>query len=52
VSKTIDSNGASVTAAFNNGSGVWDNNGGKDYSFTGNTAAVNNGAVTTVNPCG
>jgi alpha-amylase len=52
VSKTIDSNGASVTAAFNNGSGTWDNNGGQDYAFTGNTAAVNNGVVTTVNPCG
>ncbi|MBO0981208.1 carbohydrate binding domain-containing protein [Microbacterium sp. SD291] len=52
VSKTVDSNGASVTAAFNNGAGTWDNNGGQDYAFAGTIAAVSNGAVTTVNPCG
>ncbi|WP_456284772.1 alpha-amylase family glycosyl hydrolase [Microbacterium sp. JZ70] len=52
VSRTIDSNGASVTAAFNNGAGTWDNNGGSDYVLSGTTAAVANGAVTTQNPCG
>ncbi|WP_102193764.1 carbohydrate binding domain-containing protein [Microbacterium aurantiacum] len=52
VSRTIDSNGSAVTAAFTNGSGVWDNNGGADYALTGVTAAVGNGTVTTQNPCG
>ena len=43
---------ASVTAAFNNGSGTWDNNGGKNYTFTSKTAAVSSGAVSTADPCG
>jgi len=42
---------ASVTAAFNNGAGTWDNNGGKDYTFTSSTAAVSAGAVSTTDPC-
>lgn len=42
----------SVTAAFNDGAGTWDNNGGRDYALTGAVAAVANGAVTTANPCG
>ncbi|MGX9349433.1 MULTISPECIES: carbohydrate binding domain-containing protein [Microbacterium] len=41
-----------MTAAFNNGAGTWDNNGGSDYVLSGTTAAVANGAVTTQNPCG
>lgn len=51
VSKTIDSNGAPIKAAFNDGAGTWDNNGGKDYTLTGATAAVKGGTVTTSNPC-
>lgn len=52
VSKTIDVGSASgLTAAFNNGSGSWDNNGGQDYALTGSVAAVNNGVVTATNPC-
>lgn len=51
VSATVPSNGNTVTAAFNNGSGTWDNNSGKDYTLTGSVAAVKGGAVTTHNPC-
>src|SRR5690606_33804258 len=52
VSTTIpNKSGATVVAAFNNGSGTWDNNGGKDYALTGTSAAVKDGAVTTSNPC-
>jgi len=43
---------ANVTVAFNNGSGTWDNNGGKNYTFTSKVAAVNGGAVSTADPCG
>lgn len=51
VSTTIATSGATVTAAFNNGSGTWDNNGSKDYTLTGATAAVKDGTVTTTDPC-
>lgn len=38
-------------AVFNNGAGVWDNNGGKDYSFgAGNLWTVRNGLVTGTQP--
>jgi len=53
VSRTIDSNGATVTAAFTNGSGAWDNNGGRDYTLSGAVAAVSSsGAVSSTDPCG
>ncbi|MCI2957288.1 fibronectin type III domain-containing protein [Agromyces atrinae] len=52
VTTTIPTTGAtSVTAAFTNGTGTWDNNGSKNYTFTTPTAAVNNGTITTTNPC-
>lgn len=50
---TIDSGtAANVTVAFNNGAGAWDNNGGKNYTFTTDVAAVSAGKVTTADPCG
>lgn len=53
VSKTIDLGTApSLTAAFNNGSGIWDNNGGADYVVSGSIVTVNNGVVGSTNPCG
>ncbi|MGW6228427.1 carbohydrate-binding module family 20 domain-containing protein [Cellulosimicrobium cellulans] len=42
---------ATVTAAFTNGSGSWDNNGGKDYSLAGGAVAVAGGTVTAGDPC-
>ncbi|MNJ44753.1 Beta/alpha-amylase precursor [compost metagenome] len=35
-----------VEAVFNNGSGVWDNNGGKNYRFPLNTSTFRNGVIT------
>lgn len=41
-----------LTAAFNNGAGAWDSNGGKNYPLGTGTSSVQNGAVTTGgNPC-
>ncbi|MFF2370587.1 carbohydrate binding domain-containing protein [Agromyces sp. NPDC058110] len=51
VSKTITGGAAGITAAFNNGSGTWDNNGSKDYALSGAVATVNGGAVGSVDPC-
>ena len=51
VSTTIPTSGATVTAAFTNGSGTWDNNGSANYTLTGSTAVVKDGTVTTANPC-
>ncbi|MBD7979398.1 alpha amylase C-terminal domain-containing protein [Oerskovia sp. Sa2CUA9] len=51
VSREIPANGATVTAAFTNGSGAWDNNGGKDFSLTGQHVQVSDGVVTAGNPC-
>ncbi|MFF2622111.1 carbohydrate-binding module family 20 domain-containing protein [Oerskovia jenensis] len=51
VSREIPANGATVTAAFTNGSGTWDNNGGKDYALTGQHVQVSGGVVTAGNPC-
>ncbi|QJW35995.1 carbohydrate-binding module family 20 domain-containing protein [Cellulosimicrobium protaetiae] len=42
---------ATITAAFTNGSGSWDNNGGKDYSLSGAAVAVSGGTVTAGDPC-
>jgi alpha-amylase len=51
VSRTITTGGATITAAFTNGSGTWDNNGSRDYSLSGANAAVSGGSVTATNPC-
>lgn len=42
-----------LTAAFNNGSGVWDNNNGADYTLPAGLATVKDGKVTagTTSPC-
>jgi chitodextrinase len=41
-----------LTATFNNGSGTWDNNGGKNYALGTGIVDVENGVVTSgVNPC-
>ncbi len=41
-----------LTATFNNGSGTWDNNGGKNYALGTGIQVVENGAVTSgTNPC-
>ncbi|MBD5786511.1 alpha amylase C-terminal domain-containing protein [Cellulosimicrobium terreum] len=42
---------ASITAAFTNGSGTWDNNGGRDYTLSGAHVAVSGGTVTADDPC-
>ena len=41
----------SATAAFNNGSGTWDNNGSRDYTLSGASVIVENGAVRAGDPC-
>ncbi|MGW8390609.1 carbohydrate binding domain-containing protein [Pseudoduganella sp. HUAS MS19] len=38
-------------AVFNNGSGNWDNNGGKNYALGSGISAVSAGTVTSANPC-
>ena len=41
-----------LQAAFNNGAGTWDNNGGKNYALAAGTSAVENGGIAAgVNPC-
>jgi alpha-amylase len=52
VSREIASGGASVTAAFTNGTGTWDNNGGQDYTLSGPAVRVAGGVVTAGSPCG
>ena len=53
VSRSIPADGATITAAFNNGAGTWDNNATRDYSLSGAHVAVSaSGAVTSGNPCG
>lgn len=36
---------SSLRAAFNNGSGQWDNNGGRDYTFTTGEFTIQNGSI-------
>lgn len=50
VSRTIAAD-ATITAAFTDGSGAWDSNGGKDYSLSGAAVAVSGGTVTPGDPC-
>lgn len=41
-----------LQAAFNNGAGTWDNNGGKNYALGTGMSAVENGGISSgVNPC-
>ncbi|MFE0646594.1 carbohydrate binding domain-containing protein [Streptomyces sp. NPDC058877] len=50
--KTIDLGTASgLAVTFNNGSGTWDNHGGANYQLGSGISAVDNGAVTTTDPC-
>lgn len=52
VSREITTNGATITAAFTNGTGSWDNNGGNDYHLSGTAVAVSSsGAVSAGDPC-
>ncbi len=39
-------------AAFTNGAGSWDNNGGKNYTFNPGVSTVTNGVITTTVPTG
>lgn len=51
---TVDlGTGASLTAAFNNGAGEWDNNGGADYTISAGRTTVQGGQVTAdaADPC-
>ncbi|WP_312149027.1 carbohydrate binding domain-containing protein, partial [Paenibacillus odorifer] len=41
---------AGLTAAFNNGSGTWDNNGGNNYHFAAGTWSMVNGNITAGEP--
>lgn len=41
---------AGLTAAFNNGSGTWDNNGGNNYHFAAGTWSLVNGNLTAGKP--
>lgn len=51
--KTIDlGNQTSLVVTFNNGSGTWDSNGGKNYTLAAGTSSVNAGVVAATNPCG
>ncbi|MEV4249306.1 carbohydrate binding domain-containing protein [Streptosporangium canum] len=50
--KTVDLGTATgLKAAFNNGAGTWDNNGGRDYTVGTGTVKVSGGQVTAGNPC-
>ena len=52
VSANIDTGSeTTLTVTFNNGSGTWDNNGGKNYALTSGTSTVDNGVVTKTAPC-
>lgn len=42
---------ADLTAAFNNGSGSWNNNGGNDFALSSGVQTIADGAVTTEDPC-
>lgn len=42
--------GTGITAAFNNGSGTWDNNNGNNYRFSTGTWTLANGSITEGEP--
>ncbi|MCX0247642.1 carbohydrate binding domain-containing protein [Streptomyces drozdowiczii] len=52
VKKTVPLSGAGgIQATFNNGSGVWDNNGGKNYDLGSGNITVKDGVVAHSDPC-
>lgn len=51
VSYTIPAGSTGVTAAFNNGTGTWDNNNSANYALTGTVATVHGGVVGSTDPC-
>ncbi|MEE2522369.1 carbohydrate binding domain-containing protein [Pseudarthrobacter sp. J75] len=51
VSYTVPAGSSGVTAAFNNGAGTWDNNGGNDYLLSGSVATVSGGLIGQDDPC-
>ncbi len=52
VAREVASGGATVTAAFTDGDGRWDNNGSRDYTLSGSVVSVSDGVVGSSNPCG
>ncbi|MCD0448697.1 fibronectin type III domain-containing protein [Actinocorallia sp. API 0066] len=53
VKRTMDLGTAtSLKAAFNNGAGAWDNNGGADYTLGTGSVTVNGGVIGAGDPCG
>ncbi|MFG2427544.1 carbohydrate binding domain-containing protein [Streptomyces sp. NPDC048590] len=52
VKRTVDLGGASgLSATFNNGAGVWDNNAGKNYALGTGAITVKDGVVAHSDPC-
>jgi alpha-amylase len=52
VSREIETDGATITAAFNDNAGTWDNNGTHDYTLSGDAVVVSStGAVSSGDPC-
>ncbi|MEU2547826.1 carbohydrate binding domain-containing protein [Streptomyces roseolus] len=52
VKKTVDlGSAAGLRAAFNNGAGTWDNNGGADYALGTGNITVKDGVVAHSDPC-
>ncbi|MEW2295987.1 carbohydrate binding domain-containing protein [Streptomyces sp. NPDC006743] len=53
VKQTVDvGSAAGLQATFNNGTGTWDNNGGKNYDLGSGTVTVKDGVVAHSDPCG
>ncbi|GAA5019384.1 hypothetical protein GCM10025734_72430 [Kitasatospora paranensis] len=53
VKKTVDlGTAAGLQATFNNGTGTWDNNGGKNYDLGTGTVVVKDGVIAHSDPCG
>lgn len=52
VKRTVPLGGASgLAATFNNGSGVWDNNGGRNYALGTGSITVKDGVIAHSDPC-
>ncbi|WP_264632288.1 carbohydrate-binding module family 20 domain-containing protein [Microbacterium hydrothermale] len=51
VKREIAADGATITAAFNNGAGTWDNNSSKDYTLSGENVSVSSSGVAAGDPC-
>nr|BAA22082.1 alpha-amylase [Bacillus sp.] [Bacillus sp. (in: firmicutes)] len=51
VSYTVPAGSTGATAAFNNGSGTWDNNNTSNYALSGAVSTVNGGVVGHTDPC-